>query len=97
MNSPPASWGAIHLRLRIGQSDSTRIEKYSVHLPFSVYLGWITIATIVNVTALLVDAEWNAFGLGELFWAVAVIIVGIAIACIRYTLYAKRYILLSRC
>ena len=70
----------IYLRLRIGKLDSTRIEKYLVHLPFSVYLGWITIATIANVTALLVDINWNTFGLGEPFWAVAVIIVGIAIA-----------------
>jgi hypothetical protein len=45
-----------------------------------VYLGWITIATIANFTALLVDVNWNTFGLGEQFWAVAVIVVGIAIA-----------------
>jgi len=70
----------IYLRLRIGKSDSARSEKYLVYLPFSVYLGWITIATIANVTALLVDVHWNTFGLGEQFWAVAVIIVGIAIA-----------------
>lgn len=71
---------AIYLRLNIGQSEATKAEKYSVHLPFSVYLGWITIATIANVTALLVDINWNRWGLGEQFWAVAVIIVGIAIA-----------------
>jgi hypothetical protein len=71
---------AIYLRLRIGKSDSTTTEKYLVHLPFSVYLGWITIATIANVTALLVDINWNTFGRGEPFWAVVVIIVGIAIA-----------------
>ena len=70
----------IYLRLRIGKSDSTRTEKYLVQLPFSIYLGWITIATIANVTALLVDINWNTFGLGEPFWAVAVIIVGIAIS-----------------
>jgi len=71
---------AIYLRLNIGKSRATRADKYFVHLPFSVYLGWITIATIANVTALLVDIGWNTFGLGEQFWAVAVIIVGIAIA-----------------
>jgi hypothetical protein len=69
----------IYLRLRIGKSDSPNTEKYLVHLPFSVYLGWITIATIANVTALLVYANWNTFGLGEPFWAIAVIIVGIGI------------------
>jgi hypothetical protein len=71
---------SIYLKLRTGKSDSSRTEKYLVHLPFSVYLGWITIATIANVTALLVDINWDTFGLGEPFWAVAVIIVGIAIA-----------------
>ncbi|MFC1972362.1 hypothetical protein ACFLVE_03040 [Chloroflexota bacterium] len=71
---------AIYLRLRTGKSDTIRIVKYLAHLPFSVYLGWITIATIANVTALLVDLNWNTFGLGEQFWAVAIIIVGIAIA-----------------
>jgi len=71
---------AIYLRLRIGKSETTRAEKYLVQLPFSVYLGWITIATIANVTALLVDVNWNAFGLGEQFWPVAVIVVGIVIA-----------------
>jgi hypothetical protein len=55
-------------------------EKYLVHLPFSVYLGWITVATIANATALLVDANWNKFGLGEQFWTVCVIIVAIIIA-----------------
>jgi len=71
---------AIYLRLRIGKADAKRLERYLVHLPFSVYLGWITIATIANVTALLVDLNWNMFGLGEQFWTVTVIIVGIAIA-----------------
>ena len=71
---------AIYLRLNIGKTEATKSEKYMVHLPFSFYLGWITIATIANVTALLVDIRWNMFGLGEQFWAVAVITVGIAIA-----------------
>jgi len=75
-----ASLLAIYLRLRVGRSSVTRSERYLVHLPFSVYLGWITVATIANVSALLVSVDWNAFGLGEQFWAVAVIAVAIAIA-----------------
>jgi Ca2+/Na+ antiporter len=70
----------IYLRLNVGKSETTRAERYFAHLPFSVYLGWITIATIANVTALLVNTNWNTWGLGEQFWAVAVIVVGIAIA-----------------
>lgn len=69
----------IYLKLNIGKSDATKIEKYVGHVPFSVYLGWITVATIANVTALLVDMNWGALGLSNQFWAVAVIIVALVI------------------
>jgi hypothetical protein len=68
---------AIYLRLRIGQEKVPTKEKIFVHLPFSVYLGWITIATIANVTALLVDINWDGFGLSQIFWTYFVIIVAI--------------------
>jgi hypothetical protein len=69
---------AIYVRLNIGKSQAPKAQRYLVHLPFSVYLGWITIATIANVTALLVSNGW---GLDQQqLWAVTVIIVGIAIA-----------------
>jgi hypothetical protein len=71
---------AIYLRLKIGKSDARVSEKVFVHIPFSVYLGWITIATIANVTALLVKIGWGRFGLSEQFWTVLVIAVGIFIA-----------------
>jgi hypothetical protein len=73
---------AIYLRLGIGRSAAPGRERYLVHLPFSVYLGWITVATIANVTALLVDMGWNRFGLSEAFWTVAVIAVGVAITLV---------------
>jgi hypothetical protein len=74
-----ASLLTIYLRLNIGKSDANNKVKYFIHLPFSVYLGWITIATIANTTGWLVDSNWNRFGLSEQFWAVVVIVVGIAI------------------
>ncbi|MBN1856588.1 MAG: hypothetical protein JW846_06535 [Dehalococcoidia bacterium] len=70
----------IYLRLGIGVSSVPGAVRYLVHLPFSVYLGWITIATIANVTALLVSVGWNGFGIEEQYWAVAVIVVGVVIA-----------------
>ncbi len=75
-----ASLLAIYLRLGIGKTDSTGTAKYLMYLPFSIYLGWITVATIANVAILLVDVNWNTFGLGEQFWAAAVIIIGTVIA-----------------
>jgi hypothetical protein len=71
---------AIYIRLDIGLTVPNAKQQYMVHLPFSIYLGWITIATIANVTTLLIDISWDKFGLGEQVWAVILIVVGIAIA-----------------
>lgn len=45
-------------------------------LVFGVYLGWICIATIANVTAWLVSVSWGAWGLSEVFWVIAMIAIG---------------------
>ena len=57
------------------------------HLPtgiikaaFGVYLGWICIATIANVTALLVTYNWNGFGISQEVWTIIMISAGTLIA-----------------
>lgn len=60
-------------------ADLSGTEKLFVRLPFSVYFGWITVATIANVTTLLVDMGWQGFGLQESIWTILVIIVGLLI------------------
>jgi hypothetical protein len=64
---------AAYRRLFVGRSAGSMQEKYLVHVAFSVYLGWITVATIANVTALLVKLGWGRFGLTESLWAAFVI------------------------
>jgi translocator protein len=66
---------AIYLRLGTGSRRAGAAERLIFRLPFSVYLGWITVATIANMTALLVTAGWNGFGLAPEVWAVVVIAV----------------------
>jgi hypothetical protein len=51
-----------------------------LRLPFSIYLGWISIATIANASIFLVDADWGRFGLPEVTWAVIILSVGALIA-----------------
>jgi hypothetical protein len=74
-----ASLIAIYLRLNIGKSRESLLEKLAVHTPFSVYLGWITIASIANVAALLVSVSWDGFGIAAETWAILVIIVALLI------------------
>lgn len=57
---------------------------------FEVYLGWITAATIANVSVLLVKLGWNRFGLSSEFWTILVIIVG-AILGMLFVLSGHRY------
>jgi len=61
----------------------SRNEKLLIKLPFSIYFGWITVATIANVTTLLVSLEWNRFGISEQIWAVLIIAVGAVIGIIN--------------
>lgn len=79
---------AIYLRLGIGKSKAPLSEKLCVHLPFSVYLGWITVASIANVAAALVSVGWNGFGLGAETWAI--IAMGIALIVTLFVIVARR-------
>ncbi len=68
-----ASLIAIYLRLNIGRSNVSLKEKLCVHVPFSVYLGWVTIATIANIAVTLVSVGWDGFGLSLQTWAILVL------------------------
>ena len=43
--------------------------------PFVIYSGWITVASIVNVSAYLMDMGWDGFGISETTWAIIMIII----------------------
>jgi benzodiazapine receptor len=73
---------AIYLRLNIGKSTASLRERLAVHVPFSVYLGWITIASIANVAVTLVSLKWDSFGVSQETWAILIIIVALLITLI---------------
>jgi hypothetical protein len=64
----------IHLVLR--KIPMTRKEWFFIKLPFSIYFGWITVATIANITALLVTMGFSGWGLSEPVWTSTLIIIG---------------------
>jgi benzodiazapine receptor len=71
---------AVYLRLDIGRVRVSTAEKWLVHIPFSIYLGWITVATIANVTSVLYYLNWNGWGIRPEVWAVIMLVVGACIA-----------------
>ena len=66
---------ASYLRLNVNRSSAKGAEWWSVDLPISIYLGWITVATVANITSWLYSIEWNGFGIPAPIWAVVMIIV----------------------
>jgi hypothetical protein len=70
----------IYLRLEIGRSAVRPAERWLVRVPFSIYLGWITVATIANVTSLLDYLGWKGWGISPEAWTVIVLIVALGIA-----------------
>ncbi len=86
-----ASLLVMYQRLSIGLGDASPAIKFLVHLPLSVYLGWISIATIANVTAYLVHLGWNGWGISQQAWALVMIAAGVILAFlmlyIRYDLF----------
>lgn len=64
-----------YLRLGIGKTQVSTREKLFVNLPFSVYLGWISVATIANTSITLYNLDWNRFGIAPEIWTVIVLLV----------------------
>jgi hypothetical protein len=77
-----ASLLVIYMRLQIGVSKIKPTERWLVDLPFSIYLGWISVATIANVSVVLIDNNWNGFGISATVWTVIMIAVALLLGII---------------
>lgn len=55
-------------------------NKISSRLPISIYLGWISVATISNLSYVLTVYQWSGWGLSDPLWAVILMTVGTALA-----------------
>ena len=67
---------AIYIKLRIGLEKRSLTDRLLVELPFSIYLGWITVATVANVSQVLyANLGWRGSPLSEPIWAVVMLVV----------------------
>jgi benzodiazapine receptor len=83
---------ASYLTLGIGRAKVPAAERWTLHVPISIYLGWITVATIANVTALLYLAiaggldkgvpvtAVSLLGIGPETWTAIILVVAAVIA-----------------
>ncbi len=64
-----------YLKLNVGRAAVSTGEKWSVDVPLSVYLGWISVATVANITPWLDSINWNGFGIAPQVWAVIMLVI----------------------
>jgi hypothetical protein len=62
------------------ESSLNKTQSFLLYTPFLVYLGWISVATIANTTALLVKIDWNGFGISPVTWSLIMMITATILA-----------------
>lgn len=77
----------IIIYLQIHTTDKVTLdEKIALRLPFSIYLGWITVATIANISDVLYYLKWDGFGLSPLTWMIIILAATLVItALVNFT------------
>jgi len=73
---------AIYLILKDSPRSHARTERWLLRYPFSIYMAWISVATIVNVASALYDQAWNGWGLSSETWTVIMLLIATAIPLI---------------
>jgi translocator protein len=68
--------------LGIGRSTVSAGETWAVRVPFSIYLGWVTVATVAKVTDVLNYLKWDRFGIAPEIWMGIVLAAVLVIAAL---------------
>lgn len=66
----------VYIKLRARDDFITLGERWFVHVPFSIYLGWISVATIANIVIVLSVFGVSIAPFGPAEWTSALIIIG---------------------
>ena len=69
------------------ESAASPTETWLARIPFSIYFGWLTVATIVNVAVYLKSTDFSLMGLPEQAWAISILIVGLVVGAIIFNRY----------
>lgn len=68
---------AVYIQIPVGERTVTTATRWFVHVPFSLYLGWISVATIANIAVFLTAAGWDGLGISEIFWSALLITIAV--------------------
>lgn len=70
----------IYLKIGTGNPDTKTADRWFIQIPFSIYLGWISVATVANTTQLLYFLNWGGWGIAPEIWAFIMLSIAASIA-----------------
>lgn len=62
-------------QISLARSGFERKQKWLIQLPFSIYVGWISVATIANISQVLFYLNWGAWGIDPAVWTAVMVAV----------------------
>ena len=71
-----------YLQLGVGKVQVLRDRQWLAHIPFSIYLGWISVATVVNIASALYSSNWDGWGINGTYWTAIMLVIATIIAAI---------------
>jgi len=64
--------------------------------PICLYSGWITVATIANISSVLVKYNWDGWGLNQVLWAnIMIVVAGLINLLMIYTRNMREFALVG--
>ena len=72
----------VFLKLKIGKRRNKLPWRWFVDATFSIYLGWVSVATIANITQVLDYYHWGRFGIAPEIWFIVIVVLIVAVSAI---------------
>ncbi len=63
----------VRINEKLRSAEYTKKEFALLRAPFSVYFGWITVATVANISVWLVSINWDGWGVSSPAWLVTIL------------------------
>ena len=68
-----------YFRLQVGNPDLPAVERW-LHIPLQIYVGWLSVATVANIAAVLSAMGWNGWGISPVTWTLTMLAVAVGLA-----------------
>jgi hypothetical protein len=66
-------------QIRTMKNEGVEINYWIESFVFSIYFGWVTLATVLNIAAALKFYDWDAWGIPELYWSLIILSITVVI------------------